>query len=112
LNDTNVSRHHDTIVPLYVVDLAHLFYNGLEDARAKDVPTRGCTMCGRYDLIVVGQMLAARFGIAPEQAGEVGQGLGAWQPRYNIAPSQLNPVIVRGVTAEDQEKRLAMMKKL
>jgi putative SOS response-associated peptidase YedK len=52
-------------------------------------------------------MLAARFGIAPEQAGEVVQG---WQPRYNIAPSQLNPVIVRGVTAEDQEKRLAMMK--
>ena len=61
-------------------------------------------MCGRYDLIIMGQALAARFGFAPEQAGEVGQG---WQPRYNVAPSQLNPVVL---TADDQEKHLAMMK--
>lgn len=67
-------------------------------------------MCGRYDLIVIGQALAARFGVAPEQAGEVAQGLGAWQPRYNIAPSQLNPVVVARVTADDQEKHLSMMK--
>jgi putative SOS response-associated peptidase YedK len=67
-------------------------------------------MCGRYDLVVIGQALAARFGVTPEQAGEVAQ---AWQPRYNIAPSQLNPVVVRGmagVTADDQEKHLTMMK--
>src|SRR5207302_6600781 len=61
-------------------------------------------ICGRYDLVVIGQVLAARFGVAPEQAGEVGQD---WQPRYNIAPSQLNPVVV---TADDQEKHLTMMK--
>ena len=63
-------------------------------------------MCGRYDLIVIGQALAARFGVAPEQAGEVGQN---WKPRYNIAPSQLNPVVV---AADDQEKHLVTMKKL
>ena len=57
-------------------------------------------MCGRYDLIVIGQALAARFGVAAEQAGEVTQG---WQPRFNIAPSQLNPVVVTGMTANDQE---------
>ena len=33
-----------------------------------------------------------------------------WQPRFNIAPSQLNPVVVTGVTANDQEKHLTMMK--
>jgi putative SOS response-associated peptidase YedK len=67
-------------------------------------------MCGRYDLIVIGQALAARFGVSPEQAGEVGQGLAAWQawqPRYNIAPSQLNPVVR---TADDQGKQLVTMK--
>ena len=63
-------------------------------------------MCGRYDLVVIGQALAARFGIAPEQAGEIAQGLEAWQPRYNIAPSQLNPI----VTADDQDKHLVAMK--
>src|SRR5689334_12293955 len=64
-------------------------------------------MCGRYDLIVIGRALAARFGVAAEQAGEVGQN---WQPRFNIAPSQLNPVVVTGMTVDDQEKHLAMMK--
>jgi putative SOS response-associated peptidase YedK len=64
-------------------------------------------MCGRYDLIVIGQALAARFGVSPEQAGEVGQGLAAWQPRYNIAPSQLNSVVV---TTDDQDKHLVAMK--
>src|SRR3954447_10717173 len=61
-------------------------------------------MCGRYDLVVISQALAARFGVAPDQSGEVTQG---WQPRFNIAPSQLNPVVV---TADDQEKRLVAMK--
>lgn len=61
-------------------------------------------MCGRYDLVVIGQALAARFGVAPEQAGEVAQG---WQPRYNIAPSQLNPVVV---TAGGHDKHLVAMK--
>lgn len=61
-------------------------------------------MCGRYDLVVIGQALAARFGIAPGQAGEVAQD---WQPRYNIAPSQLNPVVA---TADDHDKHLVAMK--
>lgn len=61
-------------------------------------------MCGRYDLVVIGQALAARFGVAPEQAREVAQD---WQPRYNIAPSQLNPVVV---TADDHDKHLVTMK--
>jgi putative SOS response-associated peptidase YedK len=64
-------------------------------------------MCGRYDLIVIGQALAARFGVAPEQAGEVGQD---WRPRYNIAPSQLNPVVVAGATAGGHDKHLVAMK--
>src|SRR3954454_18267923 len=61
-------------------------------------------MCGRYDLIAIGQELAARFGVTPEQAGEIGQG---WQAKYNIAPSQLNPVVL---TDEDQAKHLVTMK--
>ncbi|MDQ6694607.1 MAG: SOS response-associated peptidase [Chloroflexota bacterium] len=61
-------------------------------------------MCGRYDLIVIGQVLAARFRVTAEQAGEVGQN---WQPRYNIAPSQLNPVVV---AAENRGKDLVTMK--
>lgn len=61
-------------------------------------------MCGRYDLVVIGQALAARFGVATEQTVEVGQG---WQPRYNIAPSQLNPVVVTG---DVQDRHLVMMK--
>ena len=35
-------------------------------------------MCGRYNLIVIGRALAAGFGVAFEQAGEVGQALEAW----------------------------------
>jgi putative SOS response-associated peptidase YedK len=61
-------------------------------------------MCGRYDLVVTGGMLAARFGVSSDDGGEDWQ---AWQPRYNIAPSQLNPVVV---TADDQEKHLVRMK--
>src|SRR5438045_1980343 len=63
-------------------------------------------MCGRYDLVVIGQMLAARFGVSPDEAGEE---LRDWQPRYNIAPSQSNPVVV---TANDQGqgKHLVKMK--
>ena len=62
------------------------------------------TICGRYDLVVIGQVLAARFGVAPEQAGEVWQD---WQPRNNIAPSQLNPVVV---TTDCHDKHLVAMK--
>lgn len=64
-------------------------------------------MCGRYDLVVIGQALAARFGVAPEQTGKVGRGLASWEPRYNIAPSQLNPVVM---AADDQGKHLVTMK--
>src|SRR5437868_10764650 len=61
-------------------------------------------MCGRYDLVVTGGMLTARFGVSPDEAGENWEN---WQPRYNIAPSQLNPVVV---TSDDQGKRLVRMK--
>jgi putative SOS response-associated peptidase YedK len=61
-------------------------------------------MCGRYDLVVTGGMLAARFGVFSDEAGEE---LQDWQPRYNIAPSQLNPVVV---TADGQGKHLVRMK--
>ncbi len=60
-------------------------------------------MCGRYDLVVTGGMLAARFGIS---AGDAGVDLEGWQPRYNIAPSQLNPVVV---AEEEQGKRLVSL---
>ena len=58
-------------------------------------------MCGRYDLVVTGGMLAARFGVSSDEAGEELQDWQGWQPRYNIAPSQLNPVVV---TADDEGK--------
>lgn len=61
-------------------------------------------MCGRYDLVVTGETLAVRFGVA---LGEAGENMQDWQPRYNIAPSQLNPVIV---TADDQGRELVGMK--
>jgi putative SOS response-associated peptidase YedK len=68
-------------------------------------------MCGRYDLVVTGGMLAARFGVSAGKAGEDLEAWQEWQPRYNIAPSQLNPVVV---TADDQGKhssrRLVRMK--
>ncbi len=64
-------------------------------------------MCGRYDLVVTGGMLAARFGISPDEARENLQGWQEWQPRYNIAPRQLNPVVV---TARDQRRQAARMK--
>lgn len=43
-------------------------------------------MCGRYNLAQVDQV-AARFGVADAQA--------ELQPRYNVAPSQAMPVVVR-----------------
>lgn len=64
-------------------------------------------MCGRYDLIAIDQALVTRFGVAPEP-GEVGQGPEGWQPRYNIVPSQLNPVVVRGMN--ETERLLSLLR--
>lgn len=59
-------------------------------------------MCGRYDLNAIGQQLAARF--AATSHGMSGDGHSVevpsnlsvgWQPRYNIAPGQHNPVVVK-----------------
>lgn len=67
-------------------------------------------MCGRYDLIVNVQALAARFNASLEApaAGKDGEELRDWQPRYNIAPGQRNPVVVAGEQGED--RHLALMK--
>jgi putative SOS response-associated peptidase YedK len=60
-------------------------------------------MCGRYDLNATALELAARFAakLAAESAtGDAATGLAAdtsvgWRSRYNIAPQQSNPVVVR-----------------
>lgn len=62
------------------------------------------TMCGRYDLNATAQALAERFGIpirelsvplsVPANGGPSTSSNASWQPRYNIAPSQHNPVIL------------------
>ena len=59
-------------------------------------------MCSRYDLNAIGLELAARFGATPPSTSDGGSNMGAvsdlstgWQPRYNIAPGQHNPVVVR-----------------
>jgi putative SOS response-associated peptidase YedK len=57
-------------------------------------------MCGRYQLAALGQALAARFGVASVQAGEVVQGLGAWQPSHIRGLHERMPVIV---SREDEE---------
>jgi putative SOS response-associated peptidase YedK len=61
-------------------------------------------MCGRYDLNATAQALAERFGVpirelsvplsVPVSGGPSTSANARWQPRYNIAPSQYNPVIV------------------
>jgi putative SOS response-associated peptidase YedK len=55
-------------------------------------------MCGRYDLNATAQALAERFGVpirelsvplrVPVSGGPSTRANAAWQPRYNIAPSQ------------------------
>jgi putative SOS response-associated peptidase YedK len=64
-------------------------------------------MCGRYDLNVNALEIAARFAVALQNVNNAETGVPAdeasnlaawkagWQPRYNIAPGQFNPVVVR-----------------
>lgn len=74
-------------------------YSGRDDA-----------MCGRYDLNASIDEVAAHFGMvlrdvsdvraeAPANAGNVNVG---WRPRYNIAPGQHNPVVVRDGSGHNQ----------
>lgn len=60
-------------------------------------------MCGRYDLDATAAELAARFGV-PLRDVSVNVKLSTkvgWRPRYNIAPQQHNPVIVKGGGSEE-----------
>jgi putative SOS response-associated peptidase YedK len=45
-------------------------------------------VCGRYTLKVDTRQVAARFHVPPANVSAVSD------PRYNIAPSQMNPVII------------------
>jgi len=56
-------------------------------------------MCGRYALAQEYEALKIRFGFADDVRAF------AFRPRYNIAPSQLNPVIIG-----DDEKKLRLMR--
>jgi len=61
-------------------------------------------MCGRYDLNITAMELAARFKAqllktSPEVTPNLAVG---WQPRYNIAPGQHNPVVVRDAGGHNQ----------
>ncbi len=56
-------------------------------------------MCGRYGLGASGADLIARFGAVGGQAGF------EWTPRYNVAPSQQAPVVIR-----DPDRRLVRMR--
>jgi putative SOS response-associated peptidase YedK len=49
-------------------------------------------MCGRYALAIEHELLRIRYGFAP--------GAITIEPRYNIAPSQVNPVVTSGMTRE------------
>jgi putative SOS response-associated peptidase YedK len=68
------------------------------------------TMCGRYDLNATALEIAARFSArlrGETDSGDAGAGVishlsAGWQPRYNIAPSQNNPVIVRDAEGHNQ----------
>jgi putative SOS response-associated peptidase YedK len=70
-------------------------------------------MCGRYDLNAIAVELAARFGATLRgvsgDGGKGGESPGAtsylnlgWRPRYNIAPGQHNPVVVRDASGHNQ----------
>lgn len=77
-------------------------------------------MCGRYDLDATVEELAERFGVpirglsvrvtagvaAAVSARVEGTLSAAWKPRYNIAPTQQNPVLVRDGNGQN---RLQMM---
>jgi putative SOS response-associated peptidase YedK len=55
-------------------------------------------MCGRYAVAATVEQIVARFNANPAPEGQ------EWAPRYNVAPSQANPVVVR-----DDDTRLAFM---
>jgi putative SOS response-associated peptidase YedK len=71
-------------------------------------------MCGRYDLDATIQELVARFGVPLRDvsvnlkvsrvvsAGVIAEANAGWDPKYNIAPSQHNPVLVRNVQGYNQ----------
>src|SRR5439155_23796391 len=68
-------------------------------------------MCGRYDLDATAEELAARFGVplrdvsVPVAAGvtaHVNNVIVGWRPRYNIAPRQHNPVVMRDGSGHGQ----------
>lgn len=80
-------------------------------------------MCGRYDLNATAQALAERFGVpmrdlsvpldVPATAGTAGLSARAtaeWQPRYNIAPQQHNPVIVGACHGRGGQNQLELMR--
>lgn len=75
-------------------------------------------MCGRYDLDASAEELAARFGVPLRDLSVNLNVKGGWRPRYNIAPSQHNPVVVRrghgsdesvGSNGSSGENRLELM---
>ncbi len=49
-------------------------------------------MCGRFVLAISGEAIAASMGAAPLLPAFV-EALAAWQPRWNIAPSSVIPVV-------------------
>jgi putative SOS response-associated peptidase YedK len=69
-------------------------------------------MCGRYDLDATAEELAARFGVPTRELSVNLNVKSGWQPRYNIAPSQDNPVIVREGSVSSgsgEQNQLALM---
>jgi putative SOS response-associated peptidase YedK len=63
-------------------------------------------MCGRYDLTATAQELVERFGVpvvplGDDSVGVTANGNAEWRPRYNIAPSQRNPVVVRDASGHN-----------
>src|SRR5438874_6672404 len=81
------------------------------DASAdKKYSGRDNSMCGRYDLNALAQELAARVNVSrsgvtenasdaslstPEGATLHSNVNSEWRPRYNMAPGQHNPVVLR-----------------
>src|SRR5689334_5701596 len=68
-------------------------------------------MCGRYDLNAIAQDLAARFGASLRDGNDgnaeaISKLSAGWRPRYNMAPGQLNPVVVKD---EGGHNRLELM---
>ena len=68
-------------------------------------------MCGRYDLIATIAELAARFGVPSRELSvpvTLNQGT-EWQPRYNIAPTQHNPVVLGASGGNNGHNHLQLM---